>query len=337
MCSSGSAPAPINPVTTAQAQTSSNVDTAKATAQLNNTNQVTPYGNLTYTSTTGADGIPKYTATQTLDAAGQQLLNTNNATKQTLATTAQDQAGKIGTMLDTPLDLSAANLDNYSNTHFLDDFNKQQDQGLSALQQQLANQGIKLGSDSYTRAVGDYNTSRSNAYDNMLGSSQQNAQSAILAQRSTPLNELIGLSSGTQIQQPSYTSTPTTGVAGTDVAGIANSAYNAANTQYQYANNQNQSMLGGLFGLGSSALMAFSDERLKEDITKEGELPDGTNVYSYRYKAGTGLSRAPQVGVMAQEVEKSNPGAVTMDRSGFRKVDYAKVLAKSVLAYKRAA
>ena len=71
----------------------------------------------------------------------------------------------------------------------------------------------------------------------------------------------------------------------------------------------------------SSSLFSsiFSDERLKEDISKVGELFDGTNVYSYRYKG----SHVPQIGLMAQEVEKTNPDAVT-EIGGYKAVDYGK-------------
>lgn len=321
------APTPPNPTTTAAAQTQSNVDTAKAQAQLNNVNQITPYGNLTYTSTTGADGIPQYTATQTLTPAQQQLLDTNQGTQQSLATTASTEAGKLGSMLDTPLDLSSANLDAYTNTHFLDQFNQQQDQDQSKLETQLANQGIQVGSSAYTNALQDFNNQKSNNLNNMLGQSQANAQSAILTQRETPLNEIIGLAGGTQIQQPTYTNTPQTGVAGTDVAGITNQYYQDQVANVNAANSQSQSLLGGLFGLGSAGIFKYSDERLKENVEKIGELPDRTNVYEYDFKP-TGEH---QVGVMAQEVERSNPGAVATMSSGYKAVDYGKVIRDAML------
>src|SRR6187549_1014741 len=61
------APTPPDPVATANAQTASNRDTALTQARLNNVNQVTPYGSLTYT----ASGGPQYDTAaynQALDA-----------------------------------------------------------------------------------------------------------------------------------------------------------------------------------------------------------------------------------------------------------------------------
>lgn len=54
MGSSPSVPAAPDPTTTANAQTASNQATALYQAQLNNVNQVTPYGNETFTQTSGA-------------------------------------------------------------------------------------------------------------------------------------------------------------------------------------------------------------------------------------------------------------------------------------------
>ena len=91
----------------------------------------------------------------------------------------------------------------------------------------------------------------------------------------------------------------------TDVLG----AY-ALNQQQRQANYQSQmgmfnGLMGGLFGLGSSAIMA-SDRRLKRDIVKLGELPDGLGVYAYRYL----WSPLRHVGVMAQDVANLRPWAL---------------------------
>lgn len=79
------------------------------------------------------------------------------------------------------------------------------------------------------------------------------------------------------------------------------------------------SLLSGLgSGLGS-ILGVFSDERLKDDIKKVGELYDGTNVYRYRYLWDD--PAMTRIGVMAQEVEKTRPDAIG-EVAGFKTVDY---------------
>lgn len=72
-------------------------------------------------------------------------------------------------------------------------------------------------------------------------------------------------------------------------------------------------------GLGLQAATLFSDERLKEDIAPVGTLNDGQIIYSYRYKGDP----TPQVGLLAQEVERVHPEAVHTDpATGFKKVHY---------------
>jgi hypothetical protein len=63
----------------------------------------------------------------------------------------------------------------------------------------------------------------------------------------------------------------------------------------------------------------FSDERLKEDIEPVGELYDGASVYRYRYKGDP----TPRIGLLAQEVEQTNPDAV-IEVGGFKAVDYGR-------------
>jgi hypothetical protein len=69
-------------------------------------------------------------------------------------------------------------------------------------------------------------------------------------------------------------------------------------------------------------LMAFSDERLKENVHRVGETDDGQNLYFYNYKGDP----TPHVGLMAQEVEQRDPDAVVEHPSGFKMVNYGKAL-----------
>jgi hypothetical protein len=63
----------------------------------------------------------------------------------------------------------------------------------------------------------------------------------------------------------------------------------------------------------------FSDKRLKEDIQRVGTLDNGLPVYTFRYIGEPTV----HMGLMAQEVEKLHPDAVSLHESGFKMVDYA--------------
>ena len=109
-------PTPPDPYETAGAQTGTNVSTAVANAFLNNVNQYTPYGSLTYGQSgtykwtdpnSGAEyDIPQFTATQSMSPAYQAIFDTNTRTQQNLADIASNQSGFLKNYLSTGLDLS---------------------------------------------------------------------------------------------------------------------------------------------------------------------------------------------------------------------------------------
>ena len=81
--------------------------------------------------------------------------------------------------------------------------------------------------------------------------------------------------------------------------------------------------IGTASQLASLGMMLFpSDRRVKEDIKRVGKTDEGTPIYTYRYKWGG----PRQMGVMAQDVEKTRPDAVERHPLlGIRMVDYSKV------------
>ncbi|MDE5451334.1 tail fiber domain-containing protein [Bradyrhizobium sp. CSA112] len=90
--------------------------------------------------------------------------------------------------------------------------------------------------------------------------------------------------------------------------------------------------LGSLFGGGGGTTVGnifkmISDRRAKEDITQVGTLFDGTPVYRYRYIG----QPAFQIGLMAQDVEKTTPEAVGQI-GRFKAVDYKLATDKAVEA-----
>lgn len=75
-------------------------------------------------------------------------------------------------------------------------------------------------------------------------------------------------------------------------------------------------ILGGL-GTAASVFGAFSDRRLKEDVTRVGTAANGLPIYTFRYKGQSQI----HMGFMADEVEKIHPEAVG-EQSGYKTVNY---------------
>lgn len=260
--------------------------------------------------------------------------------------------------------------------------NPQLDRQRAQLDQQLANQGITMGSEAWRNAHDDLgrqqndadlaaitaginqgntafgqgmqlgqfaNNARqqefSNANQNYLqgnqarqmqqqgntafGQYRQSLQAQQLQQmaaaRGMPLNELNALLSGTQVSQPNFGGPSSTAGMGQGVnyTGAAQNQYQAGLDQFSIGQAQNQGMMNGLGSLASMASM-FSDERLKTDISPVGKLNDGTPLFSWKWKD----SGEPDVGVIAQEVERHDPAAVKMHPSGYKMVDYARIIRK---------
>ena len=90
--------------------------------------------------------------------------------------------------------------------------------------------------------------------------------------------------------------------------------------RYGIQANQAASNLGGLFNLagslGSAALLAPSDRRLKSNIVRLGTHPLGIGIYAYD------IFGERQLGVMADEVEQVKPEAVMTHPSGYKMVNY---------------
>lgn len=157
-----------------------------------------------------------------------------------------------------------------SQTQYLD---PQFQQGQQSLNAQLANEGLSTGDTAYNNAQTNFGNQKQQAYQaaqdaavsagnqeqNTLfgeGLSSANLQNSASAQAlnqslglyNQPLNQYNALATGAQVQNPNFTSVPAVNQAGTDVAGITNSAYQNQLARYQ----QQQAGVNNLFGLGGS-------------------------------------------------------------------------------------
>lgn len=132
--------------------------------------------------------------------------------------------------------------------------NQSANANLSA-QQQAYNTNLAAQNASYNTNYGAQQQANNQNAILQNASANQNAQSGFgnqLTAYNAPLNALSALQSGSQISQPGVGQTatgPQTSVAGTNIAGLIQSNY-----QNQLA--QHNATMGGLFGLGGSALQA---------------------------------------------------------------------------------
>jgi hypothetical protein len=142
-----------------------------------------------------------------------------------------------------------------------------------------------------------------------------------LAMRNQPINEITALMSGGQVNVPQFQGYNAPQM---QAAPVGDYMYqSAAMDQNAWAQQQQarSSMLGGLFDLGGMAAYGYftSDRRLKRNIERLGIKANGLDVYSYRYRWDNDNVR--RVGVMADEVKRVKPAAVT-SLGGYDTVDY---------------
>jgi len=323
------APKAPDPRETSAAQTGTNIGTAISNAFMGNVDQVTPDGTLNYDQTgtykytdpyTGQSyDIPKFTATQTLSPQQQATNDQNQQAQFNLASIGNNQSAFLNDYLSKPVDLNneatEARLFELGSKRLDPRFAREDE----ALRTRLANQGIQEGSAAYDAAYNNFGQSKNDAYNQLLLTGRGQATQEALTERNQPINEISALLSGSQVSQPSFVNAQMPQIPTTDNAGLIQQGFQNEMGAYQQKNAQRQSLLGGMFGLGSSLIMA-SDRRLKTDIKKVGEV-DGEKVYRYRYKAGGPM----RLGVMAQDIEKKQPDAVLTMADGHKAVDYGKV------------
>jgi len=224
-------PAP-NPQDTARASTSTNVATSIANAMLNNTNQITPEGSLSYNQTGNYNwydpytnlnvNIPTFTASQVRSPQAQAIEDQNQAAKMNLAGMANVQSGRLSNLLANDMNLGGApgagdpslitgvgkaattfgDVGTQQRTFGdagditrsygpADDFSADRGRVEEALmgrinpqlarergniEQRLADQGIRYGSQAYTAAMDDYNRQATDTRFGAIGAAGQEQQ-----------------------------------------------------------------------------------------------------------------------------------------------------------------
>ena len=297
------APPPIDPKQTAAAATGTNISTAIANTAMGAVNQVGPNGTVTRTQTgtqkitdpfTGVSyEVPTYTDTTTLSPVQQGIYDQTNAAI----------SGRLSGLGGTRQAVEEA---------LMARLNPQIERDRAAMEARLANQGLGAGSRAYGASQDDFNRGVTDARLSAILSAGQEESNAI--------NNINALKSGGQVGIPQSAMSRPAQVATVDTAGLINAQQQQQMQAYQQQQAGRQGILGGLFGLGSSAIMA-SDRRLKTDIEKVEDRP-GPDVYDFRYK--TDPKGTKRRGYMAQEVQKTRPDAVRK-MGKYLAVDYSKL------------
>lgn len=219
------APKPVDPTVVANAQSQANQQSAAYQQQLNMVNSSGPLVNSSWSADPNAPG--GYRQTSALTKPMQQLADSYRTSAM----------GNGQAVSDAMYSQATSRLD------------PQWAMGDEQIRTQLANQGLTPGGEAYDRAYQNFLRSKNDAYNQANWSSIQAGEEA-----SQGRGQLLqGLYSLAGAQTPQYSPV---GVAPTDVTGayglnaqMQQNAYNARMQNYS-------SGLGGLFSLGSAAIMA---------------------------------------------------------------------------------
>ena len=333
-----SAPAAPDYTGAANATAAGNLAAAQTAAAANRVNQVTPYGNLNYSQNgTDAQGNPTWTATTSLSDVGQQLLNNQNSTSLGLGSAINSQLGNVQNTMSQPFNPNLPQVGINAGQNYQDAamsrLAPQLSQQRELLNNQLANQGIPVGSKAWQTAQMNQGQKENDllaanttqGFNTGLAANQQ-AYNQAMTNYNMPLNTLSALRTGAQVQNPTFVNSANQATtAGPDLLGAAGSQYNAAMGNFNSGVAQQANFNSGLMGLAGAGIAA-SDIRMKENIDPIGVANNGLTVYRFEYKpefkdhelAGHGF----HYGYMAQEVEQVFPYAVKTLDDGYKVVDY---------------
>ena len=266
----GGAPPPPDYAGAARETAQGNLDAARANIAANRVNQYTPYGSLEYTMA-GEDkyGNPMWSATQKFSPEQQQLLDIQNALSIGTGQLGQKGLKYVEDMISQPFDTSKLpSLGINAGETYTDAIIRRlaptMQQNKERLEQQLANQGIQLGSEAYDRAMRNFEQKQN---DLMLGATtqgfgvgQQARNQALQEQaylRNEPINTLNAVRSGAQVTNPQFVNPAMqAATAGPDLLGAAQAQGNAAMNAYNAQMASQNANTSGLYSLGGSALMA---------------------------------------------------------------------------------
>ena len=279
------APEAPDPVAMSQAQAKANKDTAITQQFLNLINEYTPYGNRIFEGFKDpVTGEQRFRSTINLSPDAQRAFDAEQQVNIGTRELANEQLDRLRKALGQDFSyegLPAAPVANDETRQRIEDalynrysgrINEQFARDQQDLEAKLAGQGVNIASnpEAYKRSLGLLGEQRNDALENamnqaiLMGGQEQSRlfglegtarDRAIQEQaylRNLPLNEIGALLGTGQVGLPQFAAPSQAGVAGTDVIGANALASNIAQQNYLAQLQNQQSFMGGLFGLGGT-------------------------------------------------------------------------------------
>ena len=180
-----------------------------------------------------------------------------------------------------------------------------------AAQKDLMSFNQNLANTSFNNAFNMYQAQQGNIYSRLAGMTQLGqAAASNTGQQGTAL---AGQAAQSATNVGSAQAAGQVGSANAWAGAISNLGYLPYLTQGNGSSNAGAS--------GSSMGSAFSDRRLKTDITPVGKTDSGLTVYTYRFSG----SDTFHMGIMADEAKEKFPDAVFEGEDGYFRVNYGKI------------
>lgn len=194
--------------------------------------------------------VPRYRATTTLSPEEQRVYDASAGARGNMAELANERSAFLKDYLPnaTPESIDAKLYELGSQR--LDPRFAREDE---ALRSRLAQQGLTQGSAAWDAEMERFGQNKNDAYNQLVLSGRGQA----LAEINNPINQVTALLSNSQVQNPQVQMQQPSRMPTVDQAGLINQNYGQRlqNAQQQAA--YQQSLLGGLFGLGAAGIGAF--------------------------------------------------------------------------------
>lgn len=243
---------------TAQAQAGLNRDTAAQQQLINMTDQVNPWGTVSYDQTgtnsyTDSSGnvisVPKFTQTTNYTPEQQAIFNNTQDAQTNISQTAADQSAWLKDYLADPFEFDNQDAADWSYDLASSRILPQQQKDQRTLESRLINQGLRPGTAAWDSEMSRMSMANRDQLNQLALTGRSQAFGESMATRNQPINEITALLSGSQISNPASMSSPTpqAGVGGVDYSGLVQSNYEQKMAQHN-------AMMGGLFGLAGKGL-----------------------------------------------------------------------------------